>query len=484
MVIADYSIKQLNQLLKDKKISVVELVEDSLRLIESNSDLNAFITVNKDQALNQAKKLDEKISQGADIGPLFGLPVGIKDTLMTKGIRTTAASQILSDYVGVYDATAVAKLKEAGVVIVGKNNCDEFAMGGSGEYSAFGATLNPWNKTKVPGGSSSGSAAAVAAGDIVFSLGSDTGGSIRQPAAFCGVVGLKPTYGLVSRYGLIAMASSFDVIGPIARTVEDAAWILTAIAGPDKYDATSLSDNSFSLNKLDSDKQFTIGVPRQYFTTGLDPEIENAVKQMIDKLADAGHKIIEVDLPSLDYALAVYYVIVPAEVSSNLAKFDGLRYGRRFTGEVEDIIDYYIKARGEGFGSEAKRRILLGTFILSSGYIDKYYLQAQKARTKIKHDFDSVFQQVDLLVGPTTPTLPFDLGEKSNDPVQMYLSDIYTVAVNIAGLPALSVPIGLSKDKLPMSMQIIGPAISEDKVLSLGMVIEALRGDWSLPLNR
>ncbi len=484
MVIADYSIKQLNQLLKDKKISVVELVEDSLRLIESNSDLNAFITVNKDQALNQAKKLDEKISQGADIGPLFGLPVGIKDTLMTKGIRTTAASQILSDYVGVYDATAVAKLKEAGVVIVGKNNCDEFAMGGSGEYSAFGATLNPWNKTKVPGGSSSGSAAAVAAGDIVFSLGSDTGGSIRQPAAFCGVVGLKPTYGLVSRYGLIAMASSFDVIGPIARTVEDAAWILTAIAGPDKYDATSLSDNSFSLDKIDSDKQFTIGVPRQYFTTGLDPEIENAVKQMIDKLADAGHKIIEVDLPSLDYALAVYYVIVPAEVSSNLAKFDGLRYGRRFTGEVEDIIDYYIKARGEGFGSEAKRRILLGTFILSSGYIDKYYLQAQKARTKIKHDFDKVFQQVDLLVGPTTPTLPFDLGEKSNDPVQMYLSDIYTVAVNIAGLPALSVPIGLSKDKLPMSMQIIGPAISEDKVLSLGMVIEALRGDWSLPLNR
>ncbi len=484
MLIADHSIKQLNKLLKAKEVSVTELTQLSLQEIESSADLNAFITVNKDQALARARELDKKLLEGENINPLFGLPVGIKDTIMTEGIRTTAASQILSDYIGVYDATTVAKLKAAGVVIVGKNNCDEFAMGGSGEYSAFGPTFNPWDKERVPGGSSSGSAVAVAAGSIVFSLGSDTGGSIRQPAAFCGVVGLKPTYGLVSRYGLIAMASSFDVIGPFARTVEDAALVLSAIAGHDRHDATSLSGSLFALDKINPEKKFTIGIPVQYFSKGLASEIENAIRKMIDKLANAGHKVVEVSLPSLDYALAVYYVIVPAEVSSNLAKFDGLRYGRRFAGKVDDIIDYYIKARGEGLGEEAKRRILLGTFILSAGYIDKYYIQAQKARTKIKQDFDKIFQEVDLLIGPTTPTLPFAIGEKSNDPVQMYLSDVYTVAVNIAGLPALSVPIALSQNNLPIGMQIIGPALSEDKMLSLGRAIEALRGEWSFPINK
>ncbi len=476
------TISQAHDLLTKGEVAVKDLVQASLKRIKGTSELNAFITVLEEQALAQAEELDELLSKQDVLPPLFGIPAGIKDVLMTQGIRTTAGSRILADYQGVYDATAVAKVRQQ-AVIVGKNNCDEFAMGASGEHSAFGPTKNPWDKGRVPGGSSSGSAAAVASGSVLFSLGTDTGGSIRQPAAFCGIVGLKPTYGLVSRFGLIAMASSFDVIGPLAKTIEDAAWVLSVIAGRDEKDATSVDSQGRYIAAVKKPlASLRIGLPKQYFTKGLDPEIAQIIKARVDQLAKEGLEVKEVDLPSLDYALAVYYIIVPAEVSSNLAKFDGLRYGRRFTEEVDDIIDYYLQARGTGFGPEAKRRILLGTFILSAGYIDKYYLQAQKVRTKIIADFERVFEEVDVLISPTTPTLPFKLGEKELDPLQMYLSDVYTVAVNIAGLPALSVPVGISQN-LPVGMQIIGPRFSEEKILALGRMVEDLRGPWQLPTN-
>lgn len=468
----DKSISELHSLLHKKELSVSELVQTSFDRIHTvDEKVKAFMTLNEEGAMQAAKALDEKLGTEDARGLLFGLPVGVKDNIVTKGLRTTASSQLLSNFDPLHNATVVERLNAAETITVGKLNMDEFAMGSSNENSGFFGTRNPWNTGYVPGGSSGGSAASVAAGEVFFSLGSDTGGSIRQPAAFCGVVGLKPTYGLVSRFGLIAFASSLDQIGPITNTVEDNAYLLQSIAGHDKMDSTSANvDVPDYLSSLTGDvKGLRIAVPKEYLAEGVDEEVKNSVLQSLKKLEELGATWEEVSLPHSKYAVATYYLLSSSEASANLARFDGVRYGVR--AEAENLIDLYKKTRSEGFGDEVKRRIMLGTFALSSGYYDAYYKKAQKVRTLIKNDFEKVFEDYDVIIGPTTPTPAFKVGEKIDNPLTMYANDILTIPVNLAGVPAISVPCGLSNG-LPVGLQIIGKHFDEKTVYRVAHAFE------------
>ncbi|SPP65540.1 Asp-tRNA(Asn)/Glu-tRNA(Gln) amidotransferase subunit GatA [Nitrospira lenta] len=438
-----------------------------LRIGQVEPKVKAYVTTQKEQAMVDAAALDDSLKGWRKTQPMMGMPLAIKDNLCTEGVTTTCSSRMLQNFVPPYDATVIAKLRAQGYLLLGKTNLDEFAMGSSTENSAFGPSRNPWNLQCVPGGSSGGSAAAVAADECAAALGSDTGGSIRQPAAFCGVVGLKPTYGRVSRYGLIAFASSLDQIGPITKDVADAAFLLGVIAGHDPMDSTSadvpVPDYTKALKKKDL-KKLKVGIPTEFFAEGLDPEVEQAVRAAIEELKSLGGEIKEIQLPRTDAAVAVYYVIATAEASSNLARFDGVKFGLR-SKDTKDLLDLYTKTRQEGFGPEVKRRIMLGTYALSSGYYDAYYGKAQAVRTLIRQDFDAAFKEVDLIVTPVTPTPAFTLGEKSEDPLQMYLSDIFTISVNLAGLPAIALPCGFSKAGLPIGLQLIGRAFQEDTLL-------------------
>ncbi len=466
-------IETIHQNLLAKKYSALELTQDYLkRATEKNNELNAFITITKTEALQQAKDVDQLIASGAELPLLAGVPASVKDIILVEGVRATAASKILASYVAPYDATVITKLKEQGMVLIGKNNCDEFAMGSSTENSAYQPAKNPFDISRVPGGSSGGSAAAVAADMSVYSLGSDTGGSIRQPASFCGVVGLKPTYGAVSRYGLMAMASSLDQIGPLARSVADTQIVFNAIKGQDKMDATSTPAKP--INKEKNFSNLKIGVPKEYFIAGMNSEVEEVIKNTIHVAEKLGAQIVPVSLPHTEQALAVYYIIQPAETSANLARFDGIRYGQRaaIDNGDEKLIDVYKKTRGQYFGAEVKRRIVLGTYILSAGYYDAYYKQAQKVRTLIQQDFKEVFNQVDVLITPVAPHPAFKLGEKMSDPLSMYLEDVFTVPINVAGVPALSVPVGKTKTGLPIGAQIIGPWWGEETLFAVGQTLE------------
>lgn len=472
------SIKDIHNKLKNKKISAVELTEgylDNIKKLEPK--IEAFITVTTDTALKQARKVDEKISQGEELKPLEGIPGAFKDNILIENIKCTSGSRILENYVASYDATVIDRLKNQGVVILGKTNMDEFAMGASTESSAFKKTKNPYNLKKVPGGSSGGSVAAVSAGEATFALGSDTGGSIRQPSAFCNTVALKPTYGRVSRYGLAALCSSFDQIGPITNSVEDAAWVYDIISGPDKNDSTCINEASEELinNFYPHIKDLKCGVPKEFFGKGIDSEVKKKTEEAIRKLESLGAKIEEVSLPHSEYALACYYVVMPCEASSNLARYDGVRYGH-FSEKAKNLIESYLKSRMEGFGEEVKRRIMIGTFALSSGYYDAYYKKALQVRTKIIEDFKSVFKKVDFLVGPTTPTTAFDLGEKTSDPIAMYMADLLTVPASVSGLPAISIPCGFINN-LPCGLQIIGNYYNEKLILEVAGAYE-MNTEW------
>ncbi|MDC0832885.1 aspartyl/glutamyl-tRNA amidotransferase subunit A [Leptolyngbya valderiana BDU 20041] len=477
------SIRELHQQLVEKERSAVELTTETLKRIEAlEPQLHSFLYVTADLALEQARRVDAKIAAREEIGPLEGIPIAIKDNLCTRGLPTTCASRILENYVPPYNATVIDKLHAAGAVIVGKTNLDEFAMGSSTENSAFQVTANPWDTTRVPGGSSGGSAAAVAARECVVSLGSDTGGSIRQPASFCGVVGLKPTYGLVSRYGLVAYASSLDQIGPFGRTVDDTALLLEAIAGYDAKDSTSLKTeiprySKFIQPNLKSKGRLRVGVIQETFGKGLDPEVETAVKTAVETLQELGAEVQVVSCPTFRYGLPTYYILAPSEASSNLARYDGVKYGMR-ADETEDLIEMYSKTRARGFGAEVKRRIVIGTYALSAGYYDAYYLKAQKVRTLICQDFQKAFAQVDVLVTPTAPTTAFKAGEKTNDPLSMYLSDLMTIPVNLAGLPALSMPCGFDRQGLPVGLQLIGNVLQEARLLEVANAYEKAT-DWN-----
>lgn len=473
----------LAQKIIQKEIKPTELVQSYLDRIEKlNPLLNAYLTVCTEEALAQAKKIEERIGKGEELGALAGVPVAVKDNICTEGIRTTCASKILENFVPIYDATVVEKLKAEDAVIIGKTNLDEFAMGSSTENSAFGPSKNPWDLSRAPGGSSGGSAVAVAAELAPLALGSDTGGSIRQPAAFCGLVGLKPTYGLVSRYGLVAFASSLDQIGPMAGNVSDCAFLLQLIAGHDSRDSTSfpyeLPDYLASFGERP--KGLKVGVVKELSGEGIEKGVKEVFNQALDKLSEAGVAIEEVSLPSFEYALSAYYLIAPAEASSNLARYDGVRYGYRDF-EAKDIWEMYAKTRAKGFGAEVKRRIMLGTYALSAGYYEAYYGQAQKIRTLIIQDFNRAFETYSLLVSPTAPSVPFKLGEKVDDPLQMYLSDICTIPVNLAGLPAISLPAGLSGG-LPVGFQIIGPSFSEPLIFQLAYLAEKVFSFQAKPL--
>ena len=476
-------IRELHEKLINKEISSTDLTNQYFDVIEKkDKDIFAYLTLTKDLALAQATRVDEKIKKGEEINLLEGIPGAVKDVLCTKGVRTTAGSKILDNYIAPYDATAVAKLKEAGAVILGKTNMDEFAMGSSTENSAYGPTKNPHDLSRVPGGSSGGSAAAVAAGEAIWALGTDTGGSIRQPAHFCGVVGLKPTYGRVSRSGLMAMASSFDAVGTFSKTVEDTAILLSAIAGRDKYDATSGDsfDKKFEDYLTGEVMGMKIGIVQEYFAN-LEPGMKKRMEEVVEKYKRLGAEIIEIKLPYAKYALPTYYIIQPCEVSSNLARFDGIKYGMRADDEKSSALDAsvsvglprtlletYLDTREYFLGAEPKRRIMLGTYALSSGYYDAYYLRAQKVRTLIKKDFEKAFQNVDLVLMPTAPTPAFKLGEKTDDPLEMYLSDIFTITANIIGAPAISVPCGTLETEgkaLPVGFQLIGKWFDEENML-------------------
>ena len=455
--------------LKNKEFTSVDLTKAYLKKIkELNGELNAYLSVNEEMALNMAEEADKKIASG-EFGMLMGIPCAIKDAILVEGQKCTSASKMLENYVAPYDATVIKKLYEAGAVILGKTNLDEFAMGGSGENSAFGVTKNPHDKIRVAGGSSSGSAAAVAANMAAFALGADTGGSIRLPSSFCGVTGLKPTYGAVSRYGLIAFASSLDQIGPIAKNVEDAKIVFDTICGKDSMDATS-TNYKFNEEKTDL-KGLRIGVPKEYFVKGIDVEVEKIIKATIEKAKDAGAKIVEISLPSVEFALACYYIIAPSEASANLARFDGIKYG--LSEPAENLLDVYLKSKGHGFGAEVKRRIMLGTYTLSSGYYDAYYKKAQEVRELIKQDFKNAFEECDMIFCPVSPVPAIKIGERTDDPLSMYLMDIYTVSVNLAGLPGISMPVGKIGD-LPVGLQIIGNHFEENKILSIASEIEKI----------
>ncbi|WP_025690309.1 Asp-tRNA(Asn)/Glu-tRNA(Gln) amidotransferase subunit GatA [Paenibacillus zanthoxyli] len=473
MSLFQYRLSELHNMLHAGQASVSELTEESLSAITRLDDkVNAFLTLNEEGARADARTLDDKLASGASRGLLFGLPAGIKDNIVTKGLRTTCASRFLDNYQPIYDATVAAKLRQADAVTIGKLNMDEFAMGGSNENSAYGPVRNPWDLERVPGGSSGGSAAAVASGEVFFALGSDTGGSIRQPASYCGVVGLKPTYGLVSRYGLVAFASSLDQIGPLTRTVEDSAYVLQAIAGYDAQDSTSAKvDIPDYLSALTGDiKGLRIAVPKEYLGEGVDASVRETVLSALKVLEDLGAVWEEVSLPHTEYAVATYYLLASSEASSNLARFDGVRYGVRVD-EGGGLLDLYLNSRSRGFGPEVKRRIMLGTYALSSGYYDAYYLKAQKVRTLIKQDFDEVFKKYDVVIGPTAPTTAFKLGSQTEDPLTMYLNDILTIPVNLAGIPAVSIPCGFAEG-LPVGLQIIGKEFDESTVLRVAHAYE------------
>ncbi len=448
--------------LETGEFSAVELTGEYLKAIQADQT-NSFISFDPEFTLRAAVEADKKRAEG-QASVLTGVPIAIKDVLTVKGLGATAGSKILQNYRPPYTATSVERLQRAGMVVLGKTNCDEFAMGSSNENSAYGNVLNPFDVTRVPGGSSGGSAAAVAGGLAPASLGTDTGGSVRQPAAFCGLYGLKPTYGRISRYGLMSMASSLDTVGIFSNTAEDSALLLQTIAGEDSHDSTSSSEAvpHYWQHCRQPAEKLKIGLPKQYYLAGLDERIRKLLEQTIERLKKKGHSFVEIDLPYSEYALAAYYVIMPAEVSSNLARYDGLRYGLSVEGK--DLDQQYRATKTAGFGAEVKRRIMLGTYALSAGYYEAYYLQAQKVRALIKHDYAKAFSQVDMLLTPTTPTVAFRLGEKSTDPLAMYLADIYTVSANITGLPGLNVPIG-QIDGLPVGMQLLGPAWSEDLML-------------------
>jgi aspartyl-tRNA(Asn)/glutamyl-tRNA(Gln) amidotransferase subunit A len=477
-------IRDLHNKLINQNITSEQLTSDYFDAIEKkDSEIKAYTSLNKEFALDKARAVDKKIKNGEEVDLLAGIPCGIKDNMCISGLPVTAGSKVLENYIAPYDATVIKKMKKENVVFLGKTNLDEFAMGSSTENSAYQTTKNPHDTSRVPGGSSGGSAAAVAADMCAYALGSDTGGSIRQPASFCGVVGLKPTYGLVSRYGLIAMASSLDQIGPITKTVEDAAIVLTKIAGEDRNDSTAVkSADTIYENCLTGEiKNLKIGVPKEYFSGGgLDPEVKNLIEGAIKKYERLGAEIVEISLPDSDFALATYYIIMPCEVSSNLARFDGIRFGQSIEKEAglnENLIlqDIYFKSRAKYLGKEVKRRIMLGTYALSAGYYDQYYKKAQKVRALIKNKFEEAFQKVDVILGPTAPTPAFKIGEKTENPLEMYLSDIYTVTANIAGIPAISIPCGnvrIEEKELPVGLQLMGKWFDEETLLSAAHTFE------------
>jgi aspartyl-tRNA(Asn)/glutamyl-tRNA(Gln) amidotransferase subunit A len=461
------------------QVSAAEVADAFLAAVRDREPkLRSFTLVDEESARKQAAAVDAKRKAGQPLGKLAGVPVAVKDVLCTRGVRTTCSSKILEHFVPPYDAHVVERLRAEDAVIVGKTNMDEFAMGSSTENSAYMVTRNPWDTTRIPGGSSGGSAAAVAGCQAPLSLGTDTGGSIRQPAALCGIVGLKPTYGRVSRYGLIAFASSLDQVGPFAHDVRDCALLLEAIAGHDKRDSTSVNEPVPAYTKtLDQPvKGLRIGVPKEFFGQGLDAEIETAVRTALKEYEKQGATLVDVSLPHSPYALAAYYIVAPAEASSNLARFDGMHYGHR-TKQKADLIGTYSKSRGEGFGPEVRRRIMIGTYVLSSGYKDAYYVKALKVRRLVKGDYDKAFESCDVVMGPTTPTAAFKAGEKADDPLAMYLSDVYTVACNLAGLPGLSLPCGFTTGGLPIGLQLLGPPFAEEKLLRIARMYEAA-SDW------
>ncbi len=468
------NIKKLHQQLVSKERSALEITREALeRITALEPKVKAFLSITADYALEQAKKVDHKIAAGEEIGILEGIPIGIKDNMCTKGIKTTCASRILDNFVPPYESTVTQKLQDAGAIMVGKTNLDEFAMGSSTENSGYQVTANPWDLERVPGGSSGGSAAAVAANECVVSLGSDTGGSIRQPASFCGVIGLKPTYGLVSRFGLVAYASSLDQIGPFARNVEDAAILLSAIAGHDSRDSTSLKvaiPDYTQYLQSDLKKGLKVGIIGETVGEGLDPSVAKSVENAIAQLEALGAEVKEISCPRFRYGLPAYYMIAPSEASANLARYDAVKYGIRES--ADNLVSMYNTTRATGFGAEVKRRIMLGTYALSAGYYDAYYLKAQKVRTLIKQDFETAFEEVDVLISPTAPTTAFKAGEKTSDPLSMYLSDLMTIPVNLAGLPGINVPCGFDAAGLPIGMQLISNVLREDLLFHVAYAYE------------
>lgn len=480
MNILDLSAASVAKEIKAGKITAVEVMQAVIDRIDTTEDkLNCYITIDKEAALKEAQRVQAAIEAGEISGPLAGIPVAIKDNICTEGVITTCASKILENFVPQYSATVVDLLKEAGAVIIGKTNMDEFAMGSTSETSYFGATKNPWNTEHVPGGSSGGSAAAVAAQECFFALGSDTGGSIRQPASYCGVVGMKPTYGTVSRYGLIAYGSSLDQIGPICKDVTDCATIMEIIASYDEKDSTSMKREAtdFTSALVDDVKGMKIGIPTTYFKEGLDAEVREAVMKAVKTLEEKGAIVEEFELDLVDYAIPTYYTIASAEASSNLERFDGVKYGYR-SEEYNGLHDMYKKTRSRGFGEEVKRRIMLGSFVLSSGYYDAYYLKALKVKALIKKAFDDAFSKYDLIIGPVAPTTAPKLGSSLQDPMKMYLSDIYTISANLSGLPAMSIPCGRDSKGLPIGMQLIGDCFKEKKIIRVAYAYEQARGKF------
>lgn len=474
MEITELTVHELQEKIKNKELTISQITKAYVdRINEKEKDVNSFITTLTDEAIEKSKEIEEKVNNGELTSELAGIPIGIKDNMCTKGVKTTCASKMLENFVAPYDATVVEKLNKEGMINLGKLNMDEFAMGASTEYSALAKTRNPWNLNTVPGGSSGGSAAAVAANLVPWALGSDTGGSIRQPASFCGVVGLKPTYGLVSRYGLVAFASSLDQIGPITKDVTDSAILLNLLVGHDEKDTTSLDMPKTDYTKaLKNDvKGLKIGIPKEFFAEGINKEVKEKLDEAIEKYKELGAEIEEFSLDIAEYALATYYIIACAEASSNLGRFDGIRYGYR-TKNYENLKDIYINSRSEGFGAEVKRRIILGTYVLSSGYYDAYYKKAQQVRTLVKEKFNKAFEKYDVILTPTSPTVAFEVGTRSNNPLEMYLADICTVSVNIAGLPGISVPCGVDSKGMPIGMQLIGNRFEEDKILNAAYTYE------------
>ena len=480
MRLNELTIHEAHAKLSKKEISSEELTEACLETIDKkDKSIFAFITKTPELALKQAKEIDERIARGEKIGPLAGIPVAIKDNMCIDGVKTTAGSKMLENFISPYDATVIKKLRQAGAIFLGKTNMDEFAMGSSTENSYFGPTKNPHDLERVPGGSSGGSAASVASDETIYALGSDTGGSVRQPASFCGVVGLKPTYSRVSRFGLIAMASSLDQIGPITKDVGDTSLVLNVISGKDKLDSTSSVgvEVDFTKSLIPDIRDVKIGIPKEYFAKGIDSKVKKMVQAAIDKLETLGAKIKKISLLYTEYALACYYIIMPSEISANLARYDGIKFGYSAAENSKfNLMDVYLRSRGQGFGDEVRRRIMLGTFTLSAGYWEAYYLKAQKVRALIRKDFDQAFKKVDVIVTPTSPTAAFKIGEKVTDPLTMYLSDIYTVSANLAGIPGISIPCGFvktQKDKmLPVGLQVLGKHFDEEMILRVAYTYE------------
>lgn len=477
----DLNALEIRKKISNKEIKCVDLIEKTFERIEKIDRLiGSFVSLRKEKALEEAKEVDRKIANGEKVGILAGIPVAIKDNMVSIGDLSTASSRMLENYRGIYDSTVVKKIKEADGIIVGATNMDEFAMGSSTRTSYYKMTKNPWDTERVPGGSSGGSAAAIAAREVFITLGSDTGGSIRQPASFCGVVGMKPTYGRVSRYGLMAFASSMDQIGPFGKNVSDIAFMLNVISGNDEYDATSsdkeIPDYTKSLNK--DIKGLKIGIPKEYFKDEMRKEIKEIVEDSIKKFKELGAEIIEISLPHTKYAIPTYYVLAPAEASSNLAKFDGVRYGHK-SKDVKDINDLYINSRTEGFGPEVKRRIMIGTYVLSAGFYDAYFKKAQKVRKLVQEDFEKVFEKVDIILTPVVANTAFKLSEQKT-PVELYLEDIYTIPANLAGIPGISIPAGLVNG-LPVGIQLLGKAFDEETLIKAGSAFEKIRGEWNLP---